>query len=145
MEWALFASCWKSRKLLFMLSTMFRENYCLCFQLCFTELKYYQRRSERLFWANPCLPRLFLACVILECFVNFLDDPYYEPLPWFVFAWSSVTVVKTIIMIECSITSLLWRNNKVVNCYKSFYNYSCFYHWNIWYYPQVHDATELWG
>jgi len=24
-----------------------------------------------------------LACVILECFVNFLDDPYYEPLPWF--------------------------------------------------------------
>jgi len=24
-----------------------------------------------------------LACVILEYFVNFLDDPYYEPLPWF--------------------------------------------------------------
>jgi len=26
-----------------------RENDCLCFQLCFAELKYYQRRSERLF------------------------------------------------------------------------------------------------
>ena len=24
-----------------------------------------------------------MACVILECFVNFLDDPYYEPLLWF--------------------------------------------------------------
>jgi len=24
-----------------------------------------------------------LACVILGCFEKFLDDPYYEPLPWF--------------------------------------------------------------
>jgi len=23
------------------------------------------------------------VCIILECFVNFLDDPYYEPLLWF--------------------------------------------------------------
>jgi len=26
-----------------------QENDCLCFQLCFAELKYYQRKSERLF------------------------------------------------------------------------------------------------
>jgi len=35
------------------------------------------------FWVNCCLQRWFLECIILECFVNFLDDPYYEPLPWF--------------------------------------------------------------
>jgi len=23
------------------------------------------------------------VCVILECFINFLDDPYYELLLWF--------------------------------------------------------------
>jgi len=27
-------------------------------------------------------------CILLECFVNFLDDPYYEPLPWFMIAQS---------------------------------------------------------
>jgi len=32
---------------------------------------------------GPCLPRWYLLCIILECFVNFLDYPYYEPLPWF--------------------------------------------------------------
>ena len=36
------------------------------------------RGSELIF----CLPSRLLACVILECFVNFLDDPYYEPLLW---------------------------------------------------------------
>jgi len=27
--------------------------------------------------------RVVLACVILGCFKKFLDDLYYEPLPWF--------------------------------------------------------------
>jgi len=52
------------------------------FNNVFSELKYYQRRSERL-----CVLILVfqggLVCIILEYFVNFLDDPYYEPLPWF--------------------------------------------------------------
>jgi len=32
------------------------------------------------------------VCVILGCFVNFLDDPYYEPLPWFMMFVSKVYV-----------------------------------------------------
>ena len=24
-----------------------------------------------------------MACVLLECFENFLPDPYYVPLPWY--------------------------------------------------------------
>jgi len=31
-------------------------------------------------------------CIMLECFVNFLDDPYYEPLPWFmILVMNSIT------------------------------------------------------
>jgi len=41
------------------------------------------KEGLRGFWANPCLPRWFLVCIKLECSVNFLDDPYYEPLLWF--------------------------------------------------------------
>jgi len=80
-KWALFASCWKSRKRLFMLSTMFRWTEVLT------------KKVWEAFWTNPCLPRWFLVCVILQCFVNFLDDPYYEPLPWFMIthAWPHYT------------------------------------------------------
>jgi len=59
-----------------------RENDCLCFQLCFTELKDYKGRSKRLFELILAFQD-GLACVILGCFEKFLDDPYYEPLPWF--------------------------------------------------------------
>jgi len=76
-KWALFASCWKSRQRLFMLSTMF----------CWTEVL--SKKVWEAFWANLRLPRWVLACVILECFVNFLDDPYYEPLPWFMIMQNS--------------------------------------------------------
>jgi len=43
-----------------------------------SELKYYQRKSERLFELILVLQGGFFVCVILGCFVNFLDDPYYE-------------------------------------------------------------------
>jgi len=56
---------------LFILSTMFH----------WTEVV--PRKVWEVFRANPCLSRQFLACIILDCFVNFLDDPYYEPLLWF--------------------------------------------------------------
>jgi len=45
----------------------------LCFQLCFAEMKYYQRSLRGLLLSS----KAGLACVILECFVNFLDYPYY--------------------------------------------------------------------
>jgi len=36
------------------------------------------------------------VCIILECFVNFLDDPYYEPLPWFmIVSFSSMVLVES--------------------------------------------------
>jgi len=54
----------------------------ITYALLFTELKYYQRRSERPFELILVLQGGFM-CVILECFVNFQDDPYYEPLLWF--------------------------------------------------------------
>jgi len=41
------------------------------------------KKVWKAFWAYPGLLRQFLECVILECFVNFLDDPYYESLLWF--------------------------------------------------------------
>jgi len=68
---ALFASHWKSRKQLSMLSTMF----------CWTEVL--PKKVWEAFCANPCLARWLLACIILEYFVDFLDDPYYESLLWF--------------------------------------------------------------
>jgi len=71
-KWVVFASHWKLRKLLHMLLTMF----------CWAKLLLLKKVWEA-FWVNPCLPGWFLACVILGCFVKFLDDPYYEPLLWF--------------------------------------------------------------
>jgi len=68
-----FVSHWKSRKpaVPLMPLTMF----------CWTEVYVIPKKVWEVFCANP---RGGLACVILECFVNFLDDPYYnEPLPWF--------------------------------------------------------------
>jgi len=79
-KWVVFASYWKSRKLLLMLLTMF----------CWAEVL--PKKVWETFWANPCLQRWFLACVILECFVNFLDDPFYEPLPWFMIVACSLQV-----------------------------------------------------
>jgi len=66
-KWVVFSSHWKSRKLLLML---------------FAELKYYQKRSERLFEVILVFQGSFGVCYI-RVFVNFLDDPYYEPLLWF--------------------------------------------------------------
>jgi len=57
---------WKSRKLLLIL-------------LNWTEVL--QKKVWEAFWVNPCFSGWFLACAILGCFVNFLDDPYYE-LPY---------------------------------------------------------------
>jgi len=42
-----------------------------------------QRRSERLFELILVFQSGILACVILGCFVNFLENPYYEPLQLF--------------------------------------------------------------
>jgi len=80
-EWVVFASHWKSRKLLLVLLTMF----------CWT--KVLPKKVWEAFWANPCLPRQLLAYVILECFVNFLDDPYYEPLLWFMINFKCSIVI----------------------------------------------------
>jgi len=66
-KWVVFISHWKSRKLLFVLLTMF----------CWTEVL--TKKVWEAFLANPCLLKWFMVCVILECFVKFLDDPYYEP------------------------------------------------------------------
>jgi len=71
-KWAVFASHWKSRKLLFMLLTM----------CCWTEVL--PKKVWETFCANPSLSsKAVLTCVILECFVNFLNNPYYKPLLWF--------------------------------------------------------------
>jgi len=70
-KWALFASHWKLRKLLLMFLTIFHWTEVL------------SKKVWEAFWANPYLPRRILAYITLECFVNFLDDPCYEPLPWF--------------------------------------------------------------
>jgi len=37
--------------------------------------------------------------VILESFVNFLDNPYYEPLPWFMTSVGKLAHTKVINMI----------------------------------------------
>jgi len=53
------------------------------FLQCFRELKYYQRRSDRLFKLILVFQGSFwCALYVLECFVNLLDL-YYEPLLWF--------------------------------------------------------------
>jgi len=95
-KWAVFASYWKSKKLLLMLLTMF----------CWTEVL--SKKVWEALWANPCLPRQFLACVILECFVKFLDDPYYEPLLWFmiIIIWQYFVVD---LMFVTPLIYILWR------------------------------------
>jgi len=91
-EWAVFASHWKSRKLLLMLLTKF----------CWTEVL--SKNIWEVFWADPCLPRQNLVCIILESFVNFLDDPYYEPLPWFmiyvIYLWLQLLQILLIFIIS---------------------------------------------
>jgi len=47
----------------------------------------YYQKGLRGFWAILVLQGGFFARVILECFVNFLDDPYYEPPPWFMISF----------------------------------------------------------
>jgi len=80
-KWAVFANHWKSRKLLLILLTMFWWTEVLL------------KKVWEAFWANPCLPRQFLVCIILECFVKFLDDPYYEPLPWFMIYFIKILAI----------------------------------------------------
>jgi len=60
-----------------------QENDCLCFQLCFAELKDYKGRSERLFELIIAFQGGFWCMLLLGCLEKFLEDPYYEPLPWF--------------------------------------------------------------
>jgi len=74
--------------------------------VCWTEVL--SKKVWEAFWANPFLPRWFLACVILECFVNFLDDPYYEPLLWFMILLS---YFKFILCIKCNIWHLHCTKN----------------------------------
>ena len=38
----------------------------------------------------------FLACVVIGVFVNFLVDPYYEPLSWFMITRTFTIVVSTV-------------------------------------------------
>jgi len=54
---------------------------------------------------NHFLPKRFLACVMLECFVNFLDDLYYEPLPWFMILYMYNmynNIIDFVIRINCT-------------------------------------------
>jgi len=55
-----------------------QENYCLCVLLNWNINKEGWEAFELILVLQGGL-----ASVILEYFVNFLDDPYYEPLPWF--------------------------------------------------------------
>jgi len=50
----------------------------------FNNILLYWKKIWEAFWVNFCLPRWFLACIILGCFVNFLVYPYYELLLWFI-------------------------------------------------------------
>jgi len=60
------------------------KKILLMFLQCFSELKYFQRRSERLFKVILVFQDSFCcALYVLQCFVNLIDDLYYEPLPWF--------------------------------------------------------------
>jgi len=116
-KWVVFVSHWKSRKL----HIAYTFNNVL---LIWTTTK----EDLRGFWVNPCLPRWFLACVMLGCFVTFLDDLYYEPLPWFmimvkwvVFAshWKSRKLsfmLLTMFLLNWSITKKVWEAFWVNSC-----------------------------
>jgi len=52
-----------------------KKTIVYAFKLRFAELKYYQRRSERLFELILVCQSSFCVCYI-RVFVNFLDDPY---------------------------------------------------------------------
>jgi len=117
-KWALFASHWKSRKLLLMLITMFCWTVAL------------PKKVWEAFWANPCLQRRFLACVILESFVNFLDDPYYEPLPWFMISVTKLNFSIYIVILlyfheennlETLIRIINWFNFRLFTCLQTNY------------------------
>jgi len=87
-----FCKSLKSRKWFFMLLTMFR----------WTEVF-----PKKVWEANPCL----LVCVILECFVNFLDDPYYKPLQWFMILYLNIIYLNTFYH---SLKSILYIS--IMNC-----------------------------
>jgi len=88
------------------------ENNKLCPYQCFGKLDYLTGFSGNLSFLG-----WFLVCILLESFIKFLVDPYYEPLSWFMITFQLFVVHNLILFLR---TTIYLQDPMATNYLKSF-------------------------
>jgi len=84
-KWAVFGSHW------------LKVEKTIAYTFAFVNWSITKEGSEKLF-ELILISKVILLCVILGCFVNLMDDLYYESLPWFMIyiaMWSTYLLLCT--------------------------------------------------